>query len=138
MASACPPGSCSRALVTSLLARPTVQALGTPTSNAPRLVEQPREATEAPPGIYEVWVTTYGYESCNDPECYTASGIIAGSPLPDGAQTAACGYFLELGRRFLYEGTLYACIDRGGGPHYWVDLWLGDHSEQGVTIEVLP
>ncbi|KKM93911.1 hypothetical protein LCGC14_1203750 [marine sediment metagenome] len=44
-----------------------------------------------------------------------------GQPLGEG--DVACGYALDTGQRFTFNGDEYVCEDRGGGPHYWVDFW---------------
>jgi len=68
-----------------------------------------------------------------------------GQPLDEG--DVACGYALDTGQRFEFNGVEYTCEDRGGGPHYWVDFWKPTYktgqawqAEVGVTgtIELLP
>ena len=49
-----------------------------------------------------------------------------GQPLHAGA--VACGYALNTGQRFEFDGQVYTCEDRGGGPAYWVDFWMPDHA----------
>ena len=68
-----------------------------------------------------------------------------GQPLGPG--DVACGYALEMGQRFTFNGDEYVCEDRGGGPWAWVDFWKPTYeigqawqAEVGVTgtIELLP
>lgn len=68
----------------------------------------------------------------------------SGEPLIEG--TAACGYGLELGVRFLLHGEEYACLDRGHwtNPLFWVDIWRPDdmksnwewQAEHGTLAEI--
>lgn len=65
---------------------------------------------------------------------------------------AACGWAWELGTRFRilgdpYPDMVYTCLDRGGGPNLWVDVWFYDvtkgrtwrnHLPLAVTVELLP
>lgn len=46
-------------------------------------------------------------------------------PLHAGA--VACGYALDLGQRFTFNGVDYVCEDRGLGPWAWVDFWKKDY-----------
>ena len=64
-----------------------------------------------------------------------------------GAGDVACGYALETGQMFTFNGDEYMCEDRGRGPHYWVDFWKPTYeigkewqAEVGMTgtIELLP
>lgn len=64
---------------------------------------------------------------------------------------AACGHAWETGTRFRilgdpYLDMVYTCLDRGGGPNLWVDVWFYDategriwrnHLPQYVTVEVM-
>ncbi len=68
-----------------------------------------------------------------------------GQPLSAG--DVACGYALETGQRFTFNGAEYVCEDRGRGPYYWVDFWKPTYeigqawqAEVGMTgtIELLP
>ncbi|KKM60696.1 hypothetical protein LCGC14_1539200 [marine sediment metagenome] len=63
---------------------------------------------------------------------------------PLGAGDVACGYSLNTGQRFEFEGEEYVCEDRGGGPHYWVDFWKPTHeigmawqTEVGISGEII-
>ncbi len=49
-----------------------------------------------------------------------------GQPLEAG--DVACGYALDTGQRFVFNGAEYTCEDRGGGPYQWVDFWMPDHA----------
>ena len=40
-----------------------------------------------------------------------------------GPGDVACGYALETGQMFTFNGAEYVCEDRGGGPYSWVDFW---------------
>jgi len=62
-------------------------------------------------------------------------------PLHEGA--VACGYALDTGQRFQFDGEEYICEDRGGGPWAWVDFWQPDYdtgaawqSQVGVTGQI--
>ena len=65
-----------------------------------------------------------------------------GQPLGEG--DVACGYALDTGQRFEFEGVEYVCEDRGGGPWAWVDFWQPDYdtgaawqARVGVTGEII-
>lgn len=75
------------------------------------------------------WITWYGPESCDDPDCVMASG----ARTYPGA--AACGYAWALGTRLLIRetGQVVTCEDRGGGPYYWVDVWGGWYTGSSVV-----
>jgi len=117
---------------------PTSTPIATPTPTiAPTPVPTP---TPAPTTSMVVHLTFY---TC---EPFCIGDLMAnGQPLDEG--DVACGYALDTGQRFLFNGVEYTCEDRGAGPHYWVDFWKPTYeigqawqAEVGMygTIRLLP
>ncbi len=50
-------------------------------------------------------------------------GDLMANTLPLHAGAMACGYALDTGQRFQFDGAEYVCEDRGLGPYQWLDFW---------------
>ena len=111
----------------------------------------PERATEPAAGA-RVDATLTFYVCSGSPPGFQEGycGITAsGQPVYEGG--AACGYAMPLGATFTIEGDptgrTYTCIDRGLGPHWWVDIFFWTYAEgrawrdqlpQYVTVEMTP
>ncbi len=120
---------------------PTPTPIPTPT---PVPTAAPTPAPTPPPESVTSMVVHLTFYTC-PPFCVDGDRMANGQPLHEGAAT--CGYALEMGQRFLFNGTEYVCEDRGGGPYSWVDFWKPTYvvgqawqAEVGMsgTIELLP
>ena len=78
---------------------------------------------------------------------YTCPPFCLGDPmantLPLHDKSVACGYALDTGQVFEFNGTEYTCEDRGGGPYQWVDFWKATYlvgvawqAEVGIIGEI--
>lgn len=64
---------------------------------------------------------------------YTCPPFCPGMPMYNGAplhlDAVACGWALQDGQAFEFDGQTYTCEDRGGSVSaYWVDFWMPDHA----------
>ncbi len=95
---------------------PTSTPIATPTPTPAPVATPVPTPTPAPTTSMGVHLTFY---TC---EPFCIGDLMAnGQPLYEG--DVACGYALDTGQRFEFNGVEYTCEDRGAGPHYWVDFW---------------
>ena len=64
---------------------------------------------------------------------YTCPPFCLGMPMYNGAPlhagAVACGWALQEGQVFEFDGQTYTCEDRGGAVSaYWVDFWMPNHT----------
>ena len=64
---------------------------------------------------------------------YTCEPFCLGDPMYNGAPlhvgAVACGWALQDGQVFEFDGETYTCEDRGGAVSaYWVDFWMPDRT----------
>ncbi len=119
---------------------PTSTPIATPT---PTIAPTPAPVATPTPAPTTSMVVHLTFYTC--PPFCPGDTMSNGQPLHEG--DVACGYALETGQRFTFNGAEYVCEDRGGGPYYWVDFWkptyeIGQAWQAKVgmtgTIELLP
>ena len=97
------------------LPAPSPAVVVTPTPS-PTPMATPTPVPTPEPQTMDVALTFY---TC---EPFCIGDLMAnGKPLHLGA--VACGYALDEGQRFLFQGEEFRCEDRGGGPWAWVDFF---------------
>lgn len=107
----------------------------------PQPVPAPEREPEGAIGETVGGVTLTFYTCVGDSTGAYCGTMASGQPVHRGA--AACGYAWEMGQRFRIlrdpnPGTIYTCLDRGGGPNLWVDLWFYDVTEGRAWRNQLP
>ena len=119
-----------------LLPTPSPTVVVTPTPS-PTPMATPTPVPTPEPQTMDVALTFY---TC--PPFCPGDPMANTLPLHEGA--VACGYALETGQRFQFEGVEYVCEDRGLGPSLWVDFWQPDYdtgaawqARVGVTGEII-
>jgi len=97
------------------LPTPSPAVVVTPTPS-PTPMATPTPVPTPEPQTMDVALTFY---TC--PPFCPGDTMANGQPLETG--DVACGYALNTGQRFTFNGDEYVCEDRGGGPWAWVDFF---------------